>query len=216
MPFRCLQRYVNIPLALLIILMPAVAVGMPRQERLVSVAFLGIAFTETQPDVEATIISDLLAMMRLEQGLVVSPPSQLRELIGRERLEKLLSALKNEEMFALADELGVEYIFAGRLANKSDDPQRTLLVGDFKRFDRTTRQSFTIEIARYYHDFGEELRRIHREFVLSIVPSTQSFWTRWPVLVIGGILVVGMVVLLLSPGKTTIEGQTPPPGGQEG
>jgi hypothetical protein len=213
------RRTISIPTVLIVclslLLMQGITIASPKEERAIRAAFLGIAFEATKPDVERTIVEELVAMMRIERALQVRTPSQLRETLGEERLAGLLARLNEREMLDLAAEMDVDYIFAGKLANRSPDPDRTLLVGEFNRFDRVVQKSYTMEIVRYFHDFGEEQRRIHKEFVATIIPTEQSFWTRWPVLVVAAILVVGIVALLLSPGKTSVEG-TIPPGSEQG
>lgn len=180
------------------------------QTTVVKVAFIGIAFEEVNPDLQKKITDDLLALLREERSLLTLTPEDVQERIGEERKAQLLAQLQKNDILDLAAQLEVDYVFAGKLSNQSRDPQRTLLVGSLQRFDRATRASFSIDILRYANDLGEDFKKIKQEFIITILPSSsRSLADVLPILLVGGIALVGILALLLSTGKTSGEERTP-------
>lgn len=180
------------------------------QTTVVKVAFIGIAFEEVNPDLQKKITDDLLALLREERSLLTLTPEDVQERIGEERKAQLLAQLQKNDILDLAAQLEVDYVFAGKLSNQSRDPQRTLLVGSIQRFDRATRASFSIDILRYANDLGEDFKKIKQEFIVTILPATSSSLADvLPILLVGGIALVGILALLLSTGKTSGEERTP-------
>lgn len=180
------------------------------QTTVVKVAFIGIAFEDVSPDIQKKILNDLLALLQEERSLLTLTPEDVQERIGEERRAQLLAQLQKTSILDLAAQLDVDYVFAGKLSNQSRDPQRTLLVGSIQRFDRATRASFSIDILRYANDLGEDFKKIKQEFIATILPSTSStLASALPVLIVGGIALIGILALLLSTGKTSGEERTP-------
>lgn len=180
------------------------------QTTMVKVAFIGIAFEDVSPDIQKKITDDLLALLREERLLSILTPEDVQERIGEERRAQLLAQLQKTSILDLALQLDVDYVFAGKLSNQSRDPQRTLLVGSVQRFDRATRASFSIDILRYANDLGEDFTKIKQELVVTILPSTSSaLASALPLLIVGGIALIGVLALLLSTGKTSGEERTP-------
>jgi hypothetical protein len=176
----------------------------------VKVAFVGVAFEDVNADLRKKIVDDLLSLMREETTLQVLSPEEVVERIGEERQMKLLSQMQKNDLLDLAAQLEVDYVFAGTLSNQSRDPNRTLLIGSFQRFDRLTRNVFSLDILRYAQDLGEEYKKIKQEFILTILPPpSRGLLAQWPVLLIGGIALVGVIALLLSSGKTSGEERVP-------
>lgn len=178
----------------------------------VRVAFLGVRFEDVKADVQAKLQTDLLWLMTAEKSLQVLSPEDVRDRIGEREVSALLQNLSKDSVLALSEKLEVDFIYAGELANQSRDQRRILLVGKFQRYDRSTRAVYEYEILKYYEDFSQELQMIKQQFVNTILPppSSSFFAQNWPVLILGGIVLVGILAILLGPGKTTVEGNPPP------
>jgi hypothetical protein len=206
---RCIVRPVVVYLVCVALLVSPTASAFA-QTSVVKVAFLGIAFEDVSPEIQKKVSDDLLSLLREERSLLTLTPDEIRERIGEERRAQLVAQMQRSSMLDLAAQLDVDYIFAGRLSNQSKDPNRTLLVGSIQRFDRATRATFSYDILRYAHDLGEDLKKIKHELVVTILPSTSSSLAdALPLLIVGGIALLGILALLLSTGKTSGEERTP-------
>ncbi len=177
-----------------------------QNERLVKVAFVGVRFENLKTEIQNRIESDILRLMVEEKTLEVLPPQEVVRLVGRDKVMELENNLSKDSLLALAASLQVDYVFAGQLRNESSDTNRTLLAGRIVRVDRPTSLMYTLEVVRYYEEFSQDLVKIKLEFVTTIVPPPQSFFLRhWPVLVLGGIAVAGMIALILGVGRGASE-----------
>jgi hypothetical protein len=175
------------------------------------VAFLGIRYTNLSPGEEEKITNDLLNLLQIEASLSVVTQAEAERVVGREVVESLITARSKAELAKVSSQLGVEHLFFGRIANQSKEASRTLLAGEYYRYDSVTDALFSVEILKYYDSFHEELMKIRREFVLTILPRQESILASWPILLLFGITVVGLLALILSPGKTSLEGTNNPP-----
>lgn len=175
------------------------------------VALVGVRCTDLKPAEEAKIVNDLLNLLQLEPSLVVVTPDESVRILGSATIDSLILLHSIPLLDQASQTLGVEYLFFGDIRNESRDRSRTLLAGRYYRFDRVTSALFSIEILKYYESFHEELITIRREFVETILPREGSILLSWPVLLLFGITVVGMMALILKPGKASLEGTNNPP-----
>lgn len=191
-------------------LMYAAPVAVRTEKPTVKVAFIGIHFEGLEEKVREKIANDFLTMLQLESQLDVKTPSEVEQMLGTERATRLLHELPKDSLLRLGSVLGVDYVFAAKLANESKDSGRIIIVGSFNRYDCLTGASYSYSILRFYQDFREDMKVIKEQFVLTAVPRKESVFTKWPFLVVAGLTLAGIFLLFFSKGKTTGEGQTPP------
>lgn len=194
-----------------LVVLPAFAGPHYQDKIIVNVAFAGVAFDDVGEREQEKILDDLLRILQVEPTLNVMTPQDVRMRLGDEKYQELLQSRSKQALAEAAATLGVEYVFIGTLVNQSRDPNKILLSGHYYRFDRATGALFSIEILKYFESFHEEIIKIKREFVATIIPEAGgSFFTSWPVLLFFGLTIVGVMALILSPGKSSLEGQNNP------
>jgi len=180
----------------------------------VRVAFLGVKFDDVHPALQRKILADLLRLMEEKRELDVLAPPHVADLIGSERVERLVQGMHSDSLLAVGTELNADYVFTGVLANTSRDSSRIVLAGSVNRYDRATKKSYTLEILRLvknpqeFYEFREDLRKIDDEFILTILPK-EGGSSIVPMLIIGAIALVGIIALLLGTGKAGGQGDLP-------
>jgi hypothetical protein len=181
-------------------------------QKKVRVAFAGIACEDLPSEVENRILERVQELLEQEPSFQLMKPAEIQKSLGTERLATFFSRPDSAAFNALAADLQVDYVFAGRIANQSREPNRVLLVGELDRFDRAANILNKFEVLKYYDNFGVELVKFKEEFVKSIVPTEGGRSKILPWLVLGGVTVAGIVALALRHGKAGAagEGQSDP------
>ncbi|MDZ7363010.1 MAG: hypothetical protein ONB46_20160 [candidate division KSB1 bacterium] len=178
----------------------------------VPVAFLGIKFDEVPPDLQKRLLERMTETIESNSSVRLIEPDDVAKTIGAEKITQLLAQPDTAALRGLAGQLQVDYIIAGRLANRSEESQRVLLVGELNRFDRATNMLHRFEVLKYYDNFGVELLKFKQEYVETMAPAQTSGKLSWVWLVIGGITLLGIGAMALSSIKAGAEGEgTPPP-----
>ena len=192
---------------ILMVVAPGRAVA---QEKQVRVGFLGVRFEGLPEKVQDKIQNDFLAMLEIEPTFKVHTPSDLKTLLGEERVDRLLNGLQEDSLVYLCSLLNLDYLFGSKIHNQSKDSNQIILVGSFNRFDRSTSAAYSYEIKRFYNDFPEELRTIKEQFILTIIPRSESIFSKWPFILVAGLAVVGMFLLFFTKTSAGEEGARPP------
>jgi len=176
----------------------------------VKVAFLGVYFEGLDQKIQEKILNDFLTMFQLEPSINLQTPTEIEGKLGRERVDLLLKNLSADSLLNIGTILGVDYIYAAKLANESKDSNQVILAGSFHRYDRLTGATYSYSILKFYQNFHEDLKIIKDQFVSTIKPRQESIFSKWPVFLLAGIVLVGLIILFLAPGKTAGEGTLPP------
>ncbi len=179
-----------------------------RQSRL-RVAFIGILFRDMPVDVQKRILRQMTEMLEEEPSLRVVKPAAVEKAVGKARVTQTLANPDSASFASLAEELGVDYVFAGDLANQARDSNRILLVGNLYRFDRAPGLFNRYEVLKYYDRFEVELLRFQQQYVKTLAAFTRKH--TWPWLVLAGVGVAGLVALTLVSTKRSGEGKPPVP-----
>jgi hypothetical protein len=173
----------------------------------VQVAFIGVTCEDIPPDIQDRILERVTDILKEEPSLSLIEPEKVQQAIGGEKAAEFLSQPDSAAFVALAEQLQVDYVFAGVLSNNSRDPNKVLLVGQLNRFDAATKLIHRFEVLKYYDNFGVELVKFKQEFVKSIVPVGEAEKNRMALYVLGGVAVVGIVALTIAGFKGTKGGQ---------
>jgi hypothetical protein len=177
----------------------------------VPVAFLGIKFDEVPPDLQKRLLERMMETIESNSSVRLIKPDDVARTIGAEKIAQMLAQPDTISMRGLAEQLQANYIIAGRIANRSQEPQRVLLVGELNRFDRATNMLHRFEVLKYYDNFGVELVKFKQEYVETMGPAKSSGKLSWIWLVVGGITLLGIGAMALSSIKAGAEGEGAPP-----
>jgi len=181
------------------------------KQKKVRVAFIGIKFDDMAPDLQERIFDRLMEILESKPGLQILKPEEVAGIIGAERMAPILAQPDSASLRALAGQLQVSHVFAGRLANQSREPQRALLVGELSRFDPASGLLHRFEVLKYYENFGVELVKFKQEFVETIATTQSSRKLSAVWLVVGGVTLFGIGAMALSSIKAGTEGEGAPP-----
>jgi hypothetical protein len=177
----------------------------------VPVAFLGVKFDGVTADLQKRLLERLTEIIESNPSVQLIKPDEVAKTIAAEKIAPILAQPDTTSMRSLAEQLQANYIIAGRLANRGDDPQRVLLVGELNRFDRATNMLHRFEVLKYYDNFGVELVKFKQEYVETMGPAKSSGKLSWVWLVLGGVTLLGIGAMALSSIKAGAEGEGAPP-----
>jgi hypothetical protein len=165
------------------------------KEKKVKVAFVGIKFEGIENDVQTRILEKVTRILASQWSLQLLKPEEVQAAVGAEKVAEILNTQDKASFVALAEELGVEYVFAGILANNSRDPNRILLDGEIKRFHRATQGILSFEVLTYYENLEIELWNFKKDYLDTIVATKEAGKSReiWPLVILGGLAVAGIV-----------------------
>jgi hypothetical protein len=175
----------------------------------VQVAFVGIRFEDVPADVQKRVLERVTNVLSSESALRVVSPREAQKKLGAEKIAAVLDKPDSNSFQNLAEELQVDYIFAGDLANRSRDPNRVLLVGELNRFDRATGILNKFELVKYYDNLGVEMVKFREQYVKTIVPTISAKKTVWPWVILASVGVAGLIAMTLTTSKSGSEGEPP-------
>ncbi len=173
----------------------------------VKVAFLGIKFDDMPDETRGRLLARVQELLEKESSFDLAKPEAMEKKLGTARLAQFWAQPDSAALRSLADELQMDFLFAGHLANQSREANRVLLVGELDRFDRATGILNKFEVLKYYDNIGVELLKFQEEFVKTIVPSNAGGNKVLPFIVLGGVTLAGIVALVLSTSKAGSEGE---------
>ncbi|MFQ5631198.1 MAG: hypothetical protein ACE5I1_20695 [bacterium] len=176
----------------------------------VRVAFLGIKFEETQPDVEKKLYSRMEKLLRQQPAFIITKPEDARISLGGEQVDHLLSQPDSAAYQEAADKLQVDHIFAGHIADHSRNESRVLLVGQFFRYDKKSNLLHKFDILKYYDAIGVEFVKFDKEYVRTIIPESKTKKVLWPWLIVAGLGVASLIALSFVGTKSGSEGGIEP------
>lgn len=179
----------------------------------VKVVFAGIKFDDMPADIRGRVLQRVQELLEKESSFELTKPEAVEKQLSAEKLAHFFSQPDSAAFRALAEELQVDYLFAGRIANQSREANRVLLVGELVRFDRAAGILNKFEVLKYYDHIGVELLKFQEEFVKTIVPSNQGGNKALPFIVLGGVTLAGIIALVLSTSKSGSEGEGGGSGG---
>ncbi|MCI0690732.1 hypothetical protein L0337_01850 [candidate division KSB1 bacterium] len=179
----------------------------------VKVAFVGIKFDDVPDEARDRVLERVQELLEKESSFQLAKPDELEKQLSKEKLADFFAQPDSAAFRTLADELQVDYLFAGRIANQSREANRVLLVGELVRFDRAAGILNKFEVLKYYDHIGVELLKFQEEFVKTIVPSNAGGNKALPFIVLGGVTLAGIVALVLSTSKSGSEGEGGGSGG---
>jgi len=177
----------------------------------VLVAFLGIKFDDITPDLQKRLLERMMETIESNSSVQLIKPDDVARTIAAEKIAQMLAQPDTASMRGLAEQLQANYIIAGRIANRSQELQRVLLVGELNRFDRATNMLHRFEVLKYYDNFGVELVKFKQEYVETMGPARSSGKLSWVWLVLGGVTLLGIGAMALSSLKAGAEGEGAPP-----
>ncbi len=179
----------------------------------IAVAFLGLKCTNIDPVVQTRLRVGILGSLYQNEYLSVISPEQVARIVGNDRIDGLLNTLSADSLAKLANELNVEYVFAGQLRSLAEDSTHSVLEGALVRYDRSANTLQSSRVLRYADEFDLEIANLKRNLVDTITPTRAGFFTKyWPILLIGSIAIGGAILIISSnASQSTAGGQSNPP-----
>lgn len=161
----------------------------------VRVAYLGVHFTDVDPDQQQNIDSRISVLVDAEPSLYSIPRQQIEQQVDGGLLNDIRRQLRKEDLQKAAQQLGADYIFAGNIENQSKNQELAALTGRIVRYDVATDNLYTLRIQSFFDDFNRELVRINDQLVRTIVPEKKDgFFKRF----LPGILIVAATAIAIS------------------
>jgi hypothetical protein len=173
----------------------------------VPVAFVGMKFDGLDSDTKERVYERIRETMTGESALHLIDPEEVQRRLGAEQVAAFFAQPDSAAFRRLAEQLQVRFVIAGHIANQSQDPKRTLLVGELKRFDAATNLLHRFEVLKYYENFGVEVLKFEEEYVKTMRPNQEGGKSSWGWVVLAGIAVAGVIALTASFVKAGGEGE---------
>jgi hypothetical protein len=174
---------------------PGFARGKPKKP---VVAFAGIRFQGLTTEQQNKLLGRVLEIMESESALQLIKPQEARKTLGAEKVAAFLEVQDSSSYRALAGELQADHVFAGRIDGQTRESNRTLLVGELRRFDAKTNFLHTFEILKYEDNIGVEMVKFEAEYVKTLVQTSEGRGKIGPWLVLGGVTLIGLLAMTLA------------------
>jgi len=162
------------------------------------VAFVGIRFQGLSAEQQNKLLARVLEIVESESALQLIKPRDVLKSLGAEQVAAFLNEQDSSSYRAIANELQADHVFAGRIDGQVRDANRTLLVGELRRFDAGTNFLHTFEILKYEDNLGVEMVKFEEEYVKTLVQSAEARSKIGPWLVLGGVTLVGLLAMTLA------------------
>lgn len=160
----------------------------------VRVAYLGLHFVEVDPEQQSNIDARISVLIDTEPRLYSLPREQIENQVDASLLNDIRQQLQKEDLQKIAEQLNVNYVFAGKIENQSKNQDVAALTGQIVRYDAATDNLYTLRIQSFFDDFNRELVRINNQLVRTIVPEEKDgFFKRF----LPGILIVAATALAI-------------------
>ncbi|MFQ5752941.1 MAG: hypothetical protein ACE5HI_13185, partial [bacterium] len=111
-----------------------------------------------------------------ESKLKLIFPAEVQNTIGYDKTKVFLNNQEKASFLEIAQQLNVDYVFAGELVNNSRDPNRILLDGEIKRFHRPTQGILKFKLLSYYENLKAELIKFEKNYVDTINLAFGDYW----------------------------------------
>jgi hypothetical protein len=158
------------------------------------VAFLGVHFKDVEPEQQENIEARISVLIDTEPRLYSVPQKQIEQEVDAALLKRIREELHKEDLRKAAQQLGVDFVFAGNIENQSKNQEVAALTGEMVRYDTATDNMYTLQLKSFFEDFNRDLVRINNQLVRTIVPEKKKgFFKRY----LPGILIVAATALAL-------------------
>ncbi|MFQ5650599.1 MAG: hypothetical protein ACE5IY_11710 [bacterium] len=188
-----------------------VAGGKAKQIR---AAFIGLDCDDLPQEIEETLAWRINAILESEDALLMTKPDAARIAYGREKLAALLAQQDSEAFRTFADKYQFDHVFSGRLRNTAAEGEPVHLVGELTRYDLATGSLNTYMIDTSYEKVGNDLVRFKEQYVRSLFSPKKKGLSPWPILLLGGTLIAGVVAFSLK-GESSGGGEVLPPASDQ-
>ncbi|MFQ6113607.1 MAG: hypothetical protein ACE5NG_05895 [bacterium] len=177
------------------------------------VAFVGFRFDNVPQDVQDMLVARINEMLETHPSIVLTKPEGARAAFGRKRITELIEFQDAESFLAFAKQYEFDYVFSGYFANQSSDNNQIFLVGELNRYDLSGGHVNRYRINKDYDKIGSELDQFKKQYIKTLIKVEDSGPSLWPVLLMGGIVVAGLLTFRFALGGVGGEEQTetPPP-----
>lgn len=158
------------------------------------IAFLGVHFVDVDPEQQQNIDTRISVLLDTEPRLYSLSREQIEQELDIELLNRIKRDLQKEDLRKAAQQLGVNYVFAGNIENQSKNQEVAALTGEMVRYDAATDNMYSLQIKSFFEDFNRELVRINDQLVRTIVPEKkEGFFKRY----LPGILIVAATAIAI-------------------
>lgn len=172
----------------------------------VKVAFLGIKFENISEEFKKRLLERMSNLLNAEPSFYIMDSKKVKEIVGEKKVAALLNQASPDSYQDIANQLEVDHIFAGNIANQSRDDSRVLLVGELTRYDRSSNLHHRFELLKYYENVGVEFVKFNKEYIETIRLVEFQKKTLWPWLIIAGVAVAGLISWSLVSSSSSSEG----------
>lgn len=146
------------------------SVAFAQRER-VKVGFIGFKIDGVGDGVKRDITNGVLYLLAKKRFVEIVSPDEAILIVGREKIDSVLSYPSENEIMFLTAMLGVDYLFFGRFVNQGVDTNDVNLFGKFECFDRLKRKFHSVEITWRYENIDKEIKEIDKKFISKILPG---------------------------------------------
>ncbi len=180
------------------------------QREKIRVGFIGFKIDGVGEKVKKDITNGILYTLAKKRSVEIVSLEEAVLIVGREKIDSILSYPSDNEIMLLTTILGVDYLFFGRFVNQGVDTNDVNLFGKFECFDRLKRKFHTVEITWRYENVDKEIKEIDKKFVSKILPGGSVMPNLFFIIVLA-LLAIGTYALIWELGAgSSAEGGEPP------
>ena len=161
----------------------------------VQVAYVGVQINGVPKDSAKRLQKRVLNLVTKESQLQLIEPEEAAKQAGNDLINSVFETPVPEAFKLIADQLHVNHVYAGKIANRNDEDERILLVGNLYRYDRETNLVHRFEVLKYADLMGVEFVRFDQEYVQTILPTQVKKNSTLPWIVLGAVTVAGLLAM---------------------
>ncbi len=177
----------------------------------VRVGFIGFKFEGVGKVAQKDITNSVLYLLAGKPSVDIVSPEEAVSIVGREKINSVLSLPSENEVVLLSHALGVDYLFFGNFVNQNADTNNVTLVGTFECFDRPKGRFHTVEITWRYENIDEEVKKIDKEFISKVLPKKGSVMPNVFFILVFALIIFGTYFLIWELGSGASEEVGVPP-----
>lgn len=175
----------------------------------VRVGFIGFKFEGVGLKAQRDITNSVLYLLAGKSSVEIVSPEEAVSIVGREKINSVLSLPTENEVIILSHMLGVDYLFFGNFVNQGKDTNDVILYGTFECFERPKGRFHTVEITWRYDDINNEVKKIDKEFISKVLPKSGSAFTSLFFIIVLGLVIIGTYTLVWGLGGESQDSGTP-------